>query len=157
MARRLQGKSRWRLQISSQISAAEGGGGRAAKGELSGTTALVASSNQRVPVHGAGCQRLRLLSSLFPLMSVSFSPRCGRVSLQTFRVYPGICHLFGLQIQVNSFIFVKAAWRKVGEMGLTCCRCISPTPNMVLLSSRMLRASKVTSHICAQIETGTFV
>lgn len=74
MGRRLQGKSRWRLRISRQISAAHGGGG-AAEGERCGAGALVASPNQRVPVHGAGCQRLRLLSSLFPLMSVFFSPR----------------------------------------------------------------------------------
>lgn len=56
---------------------------------------------------------------------------------------PGLlrmCQLFGLQVQVNSFISVKAAWRKVGELALTRCQCISPAPNMVVLSSRTLRA-----------------
>lgn len=131
MGRRIQGKSRWRPQIP------EGG---ASEGGRGGAGALVAPPDQRVPVHGAGRQRLRLLSSLFPLMSVSFSPRGGS----------GCVGCFGPKIQVNSFISVRegsaAKGRRVG--GLTRRRCTSPAPNTVALSSRTLRASVlVMSHL----------
>lgn len=58
--RRPFGDPRWYL-LSEQIWAA-------AKGKLSHAGDLVPTTNQSVPVHSAGSQCFRLLSSLFPLM-----------------------------------------------------------------------------------------
>lgn len=90
-ARRLRRDQRSHLQSSDQIPAAAwawawagtGGAvcGGAAKGKLSCAGDLVPPNSQRVPVHGTGSQCLRLLSSLFPLMSVLPPPLCSSLSL----------------------------------------------------------------------------